>query len=206
MHHAALISTPSPAEFALDVQDLAHLAHLLPDSALELVRTIGPEAAVALMRGMPGVQLMIPKSADANPAGARRYEQLACLMGASAALALIEAYGGNALDVPVCHAAALEKRNRWIRQRFDHLTARSEGALSRRQAVYELGLELSTAGRSMTYRQIERAIEAADLTTRTGTGTSTSRSGPQADLFSPVASTTMPTSTTATTRKTAHHA
>lgn len=162
-----------PHAFELDADDLRSLAHLLPPSAAELARAIGAEAAAALMRELAGVQILVPRRADANPAGRRRHAQLEAIVGPRAMPALLANYGGNALDIPVCLAAVVEKRNRWIRARFDHLTSRAGGAISRRQAVYELGLELHTVRRGLTYRQIERAIEAGDA----------APPAPQADLF-----------------------
>jgi hypothetical protein len=169
--------TESPAmpAFELDADDLRHLAHLLPPSAAELARVVGPDAAAALMRELPGTQVLIPRRSDANPAGARRYAQLESIVGAAAMPALLAHYGGNALDIPLCVAAAVEKRNRWIRSRFDHLTSRKGGRLSRRQAVYELGLELASVRRGLTYRQIERAIEASDA--------EAGKPAPQEELF-----------------------
>jgi hypothetical protein len=152
--------------------DLVELGHLLPPSGLELVRTIGPRAAVALMRGLPGVQLVVPKHEHANPAGARRWAQLAEIVGAPQMPGLAAIYGGGLLDVPSCKALINEKRNRWLRRRFDELTTRpvepiaaepsSIPPMSKRQAVFELGLELAGARRGLTYRQIERLIDSAD--------------------------------------------
>lgn len=146
----------------LTAYDVRELAHLLPPSALELVRAIGPDAAVALIGGLPGVQLVVPKYAAANPAGARRWAQLAQLVGADVMPHLVAVYGGGQLDVPTCAALLLEKRNRWLRRRFDDLTAPAGPTLSRRSAVYELGIELALASHVLTYRQIERVIDAPD--------------------------------------------
>lgn len=176
--------TPAaPHAFELDADDLRALAHLLPPSAVELARAVGAEAAAALMRELPGVQILVPRRADANPAGARRHAQLAAIVGADAMPALLAHYGGGALDIPLCVAAAVEKRNRWIRARFDFLTSRRGGAISRRQAVYELGLELAGVRRGLTYRQIERAIEAGDAEAG-------ACERAQAELFPPAASAT----------------
>lgn len=53
--------------FDLTAADLHQLAHLLPPSAAELVRTVGADAAAALMRRLPGVQLQVPRHRAANP-------------------------------------------------------------------------------------------------------------------------------------------
>lgn len=152
------------ARFDLAAADLHELAHLLPPTAAELVRTVGEEAAVALMHRLPGVQLQVPKHRGANAAGARRWGQLAAVIGDAATQALATSHGGQVLDIPTCLALLNEKRNRWLRARFDGLTASARSAaaerpLSGRAAVYEIGVELAAAGRVMTYRQIERVLQ-----------------------------------------------
>lgn len=172
-----------PHAHEIDVADLQALAHLLPPSAVELVRAVGPQAACALLRELPGVQVFVPKHQAANAAGARRWEQLSRIVGAGAMPGLLRHYGGNVIDIPLCLAATVEKRNRWIRSRFDELTNPRGANLSKRSAVYEIGLEIATVRRGMTYRQIERAIDSADSTDSTAAEAAAEAESPQTTLF-----------------------
>lgn len=145
----------------LTAADLASLGHLLPRSGVDLVRCVGLQAALALLNGLPGVVMTMPKTPDANRHAARRWGQLAQVMGSAAVPALAAQYGGGPLEVPTCHQLRLEKRNRWLRERFDVLTANAGAGpgLSRNAAVYELGLELAQAGLCMTHQGIENVLD-----------------------------------------------
>lgn len=151
----------SKPEIHLTRGSLQALAHLLPPSALALVDAIGPEQALALIRQLPGVQLVVPKHANANAAGARRWALLAAVVGPDGMQRLAATYGGQMLEVPTCMAARLEQRNRWMRARFDEMTA---AGCTKAGAVYELGLELAAAGWLVTHRQIERCVDQPDIT------------------------------------------
>ncbi|MCU0963566.1 MAG: hypothetical protein MUF08_00580 [Burkholderiaceae bacterium] len=156
-----LVGRAVDPRFDLVAADLHELAHLLPPSAADLVRAVGQDAAAALMHRLAGVQLQVPRHRNANPAGARRWAQLEAVIGDAATEALARNHGGEVLDVPTCLALLVEKRNRWLRARFDWLTSSSGPGLpmSGRAAVYEIGIELVAAGRGMTYRQIERVLQ-----------------------------------------------
>jgi hypothetical protein len=145
-------------EFGLSVTDLRDWAELVPRSALDLVRAIGADAAVALMRGFGGAQLVVPKHADHNRAGAIRWWQLAEIVGEAAMPGLTAYYGGSLLDVPRCAQILAAKRDAWVRDRFDKLTGSLGAALSARDAVLSIGLDLAGAGSPLTYRAIERII------------------------------------------------
>ena len=145
----------------LTERSLHELAHLLPPSAVALVDAVGPVHALALIRQLPGVQLVVPNHCSANAAGARRWAMLAEVIGQQGMHDLAKAYGGQMLEVPTCIAARTEQRNRWLRQRFDEISAAGH---TKATAVYELGLELAAAGWLVTHRQIERCIDQPDLT------------------------------------------
>lgn len=148
-------------EIHLSPGSLQVLAHLLPPSATALVDALGPEPALALIRQLPGVQVVVPKHPNANAAGARRWQMLAAVVGPEAMPRLAAAYGGQMLEVPTCMAARIEQRNRWMRARFDELAAAGS---TKAVAVYELGLELAAAGWLVTHRQIERCVDQSDIT------------------------------------------
>ena len=122
----------------LTPEDCAAVAGCLPYTALALIKLLGAEAACALLNARPGVTIVIPKHPDANPAGAKRWAELAALIGEPAMQVLADKWGGEALSIPVCKRARLELRARRIRAHWDRLV-NAEG-LSGRQAVYEIGL------------------------------------------------------------------
>lgn len=174
--------------------DLATLAHLLPRRAADLVRVVGAADAAALLNALPGVVFVVPKRAAvrdgsfaAHRGAARRWKTLCSVVSAGAAEAIAGYYGGNALEVPTCHQLRVEKRNRWLRERFDALTSTRQAApgvraMSRTQAVYELGLELVERwGEAMSAQGIENALDS------TGPAAASRRTGPasaQTELFS----------------------
>lgn len=145
--------------------DLASLGHLLPRSGVDLVRCIGLQAALEILNGLPGAVMTMPKTPANNPHAARRWAQLVQVTGSAQAVRELAAqYGGGPLEVPTCHQLRLEKRNRWLRERFDALTAGNSAtkpgpAMSRNAAVYELGLELAQAGECMTHQGIENVLD-----------------------------------------------
>lgn len=140
----------------LTAADLAEVGHLLPYTAAHLLRVLGEGPALALLNTLPGVEMTIPKRADHNPAGARRWRMLAEIVGQDGMEQLAATFGGTVLDIPVCDEARREARNRAIRAEFDRLTMR-EG-FSKAQAVCELGL----VHRPITYRQLEKIIDRPD--------------------------------------------
>ncbi|MBF5004714.1 Mor transcription activator family protein [Diaphorobacter caeni] len=126
----------------VEVQDFSDFSHLMPETALLLVQCMEIEATVALLNAWPGVEVKVPRFPNANPAGARRWAQLAALVGETAMQKLAALYGGTVLEIPLCSRVRLEKRNRNIRSEFDQLTAKpptGEG-LSKAEAVQEIGM------------------------------------------------------------------
>lgn len=130
-------------------EDLAAVWSLLPYTAQALVGCLGAPAAAALLAARPGCTVQIPKRSNHNPAGARRWAELAGIVGEDGMQALAARWGGDVLDIPVCKEARAELRNRAIRAAFDRLTM-DEG-LSAKQAIYEIGL----AHAPITSRAIE---------------------------------------------------
>jgi hypothetical protein len=149
---------PALPHLGLTVDDLRELAHLAPAGALDLAGAIGAGPAVALMLGLGGAQVMVPKHPNHNRAGARTWAQLAEIVGDDAMPRLAARYGGFFLDVPLCTRLLAEKRDSWVRNRFDQLTHSKGPALSAREAVRTIGLDLAGAGKPLTYRAIERII------------------------------------------------
>lgn len=150
----------------LTVEDLEAVHDLLPYSARVLIKLLGPLAACALLNERPGVTIVVPKHADANPAGARRWAELAEIIGEPAMRLLAERFGGEVLSVPVCKAAREELRARAIRKEYDRLTRSEE--FSGRQAIYEIGLRFAP----ITSRAIEMICGRGDAV-----------GSPQLDLF-----------------------
>jgi hypothetical protein len=121
--------------------DLATVEALLPYTAQALIGCLGPAPAAALLAARPGCTLLIPKHPDKHPAGAKRWDELAGIIGEEAMHHLAKRYGGDVIDIPTCKQARDELRNRAIRKEFDRLTR--EEKLSGNQAVYEVGLKFA---------------------------------------------------------------
>lgn len=144
---------------AISANDLAALAAWVPPSGAELVRVLGVSGALALLNGLGGVQLWVPKGPCNNPAGARTWAYVARVVGEAAMLDLAREWGGQWLEVPTLDALRKERRNRAMRCQFDQLTAKApQGTgLSKARAVQELCLRFAP----ITWRQIETIVDRA---------------------------------------------
>lgn len=120
---------------------LAAIHGLLPHTALVLIDILGPRRACALLAARPGCRLLIPKHPDHNPAGRRRWAELAAIIGEAGMAQLAARWGGDVIDIPTCKAARDELRHRAIRAAYDRLTGAEK--LSGNQAIYEIGLQFA---------------------------------------------------------------
>ncbi|MBL8396146.1 MAG: hypothetical protein JNK99_15610 [Candidatus Accumulibacter sp.] len=145
-----------PSLLRLTPEDCEAVSGLLPYTALVLIATIGAAAACTLLNERPGVTINLPRRPDANPAGARRWAELAELIGEPAMAALAARFGGEVLSIPVCKAARAELRARAIRAMYDRLIGVER--FSGRQAIYEIGLAFAP----ITSRAIEGICTRAD--------------------------------------------
>lgn len=140
----------------LVVDDFTNLDHLMPETARLLVGCMGVEAAVALLNTWPGVEVKVPRFPDANPAGAKRWAQMAAVIGEPAMRKLAALYGGTVLEIPLCSRVQQEKRNRVIRQDFDRFTSKPPAGigLSKADAVQEIGMRYAP----ISVRQIKSIL------------------------------------------------
>lgn len=114
---------------------------LLPYSAQQIMDCLGDEAAAKLLAARPGCQFLVPRHADRHPSGAKRWAELAAIVGDEAMEALAARWGGDVIEIPTCKTARDELRARAIRAEFDRLTV--ESGYSGKQAVYEIGLKFA---------------------------------------------------------------
>lgn len=133
----------------MTADDLRAVWTLLPYTAQALMQCLGDAAAAQLLAARPGCQFLVPKHPDRHPAGAKRWAELAGVVGDEAMAKLAARWGGDVIEIPTCKAARDELRARAIRAEFDRLTTR-EG-LSGKQATYEIGLRFAP----ITSRAIE---------------------------------------------------
>lgn len=140
----------------LTVDDFANLDHLMPETARVLAGCMGVEAAVNLLNTWPGVEVKVPRFPDANPAGAKRWAQMAAVVGEPAMRTLAALYGGTVLEIPLCSRVQQEKRNRVIRQDFDRFTSKPPAGvgLSKAEAVQEIGIRYAP----ISVRQIKSIL------------------------------------------------
>lgn len=104
--------------------------HDLPETALDLIGLIGWERTQALIAELGGVPFPVPKRADNNAAGARRYLQLAEIVGRQAADLLLRCYGDDVLNIPNCKTALARARNRAMVSFYDSGATLEECALA----------------------------------------------------------------------------
>lgn len=139
----------------LTAEDIATVGHLLPGTAHDLIKRLGVQPALALLNAWPGVQFQMPRRADANAAGAKKWRIIVDIIGIEATETLAAYAGGDVLEVPMCRAARDELRHRAMRAEFDRLTL-DEGC-SKTQAVQILGLKYG-----LVYRQVEKVVDRPD--------------------------------------------
>lgn len=142
---------------AITADDLAVFGHLVPPSGAVLLRLLGVPSGLALINGLGGVQLWVPKGPCNHPGGARTWTYLAKVIGESAVAQLATEMGGQVLEVPTLDALRKERRNEAIRTQFDGLTAQApEGAgLSKAGAIRELCF----CHAPITWRQLESIVD-----------------------------------------------
>lgn len=145
---------------AITSADLQQFAHLVPPSGQCVLRMLGVPAGLALLNGLRGAQIVVPKGPCNNPGGARTWKQMACVIGEAAMSDLARQMGGECLEVPMLDALRTERRNQAIRSEFDQLTAKApqgEG-LSKARAVQEL-----SQTHVLTWRQLEVILDRPSL-------------------------------------------
>lgn len=125
----------------MKADELRAVWSLLPYTAQALMQCLGDEPAARLLAARPGCQFLVPKHPDRHPAGAKRWAELAEIVGDEAMAKLAERWGGDVIEIPTCKAARDELRARAIRAEFDRLTC-AEG-MSGKQAIYEIGLQFA---------------------------------------------------------------
>lgn len=145
-------------------QDLVSLAAWVPPGTAEMVRVLGTRLTVRLINRWPGVVMQVPVIESRHAAGIERRADLVRALGEADANALCAAWGGETLVLPVMRSLLREKRQRWLRQAFDDMTA-GGAAMSKGRAVTVLGLRLGAAGLPMTSRQISAALDRPDVVT-----------------------------------------
>ncbi|WP_396331032.1 Mor transcription activator family protein [Burkholderia anthina] len=127
--------------------DLRDVQHLFPPLAKTLVRLIGMDATLTLIEKMGGRKFPIPFRKNRN--GEARFEELAEVIGHTAAANLCKVFGGEDLEIPICWKAKRELVFRRMRREFDHITREH----SSNYAVAKLVLKFGT-----TDRQVRRIL------------------------------------------------
>ncbi len=113
--------------------DLEKVEHLLPDTLRQIAVLIGYPATLKLIDAFGGTTFTFVKGL--HPAGLKRLEQLACVVGRNAADTLNGHFAGTEMYIPNAAAAMREVRN----QRFIHdIKTLSEQGLSTVKAVAKL--------------------------------------------------------------------
>lgn len=131
----------------MDPETIALVEAAMPAMGKELIRTIGIEATLALVREFGGMELRFNKTG--NGRGADRFATIVETVGSDNAYRLAKEWTDEKVYIPFCCKAVSVLRNRAIIQDFDQLAKEHSGAEAVRQLVRKYGL---------TYRQIEKII------------------------------------------------
>ena len=121
---------------------------MLPKSAQNLVRLIGFELTMEMVRQMGGVEFCFP----VQPEG-REYDWLAEVVGKRAAKVLQTEYKGEPFYVPLCTRALKAGRNRLLIAAYEE---KIRAGRSGRAAVREILLD--SRFRGISYRTVENIV------------------------------------------------
>lgn len=128
-----------------ELQDLSTLPQF-PKTAGELIHIAGIDATAALITAWPGQEFPVPvHGRRANKLGARRFEQLAEIVGEEAAQRIVDHWGGLKLTIPNCKAAVWVRQQSDIRAMYDRLTGQK--GYSHPEAIFEIGIAHRVSGR-----------------------------------------------------------
>lgn len=106
-----LARIPRPEEFLYESD--------LPEAARDLVRLVGADGALAMIRELGGVPFPVPKAPDNNRQGAARYARLVELVGGEGAGRLVREYGNDTLSIPTCRNARSRAKRRAMAAFYD---------------------------------------------------------------------------------------
>lgn len=128
----------------LTEDDLREFAALLPESMLGMASVAGFAAVHALVSRCGGTILRIGKNDSAI--GRLLHQELAAIVGETAADRIETAYGGNCrMQIPRCKKAMNAVRNNAIRRDFDRHTSQMSGV----KAVNKIALEYGIGSRAV---------------------------------------------------------
>lgn len=100
--------------------DLSRVRHLLPETMVQIVDTIGVKAALDLVKAIGGARFKFGKGKNDTP----RLNMLFTAIGEEKTYELLRVFGGEELYVPRCEEALRELRNEQFRSEFFDLTER----------------------------------------------------------------------------------
>lgn len=112
--------------------DLDRVRHLLPETMVQIVDTVGVKAALDLVKAIGGARFKFGKGKNDTP----RLNMLFTAIGEEKTYELLRVFGGEELYVPRCEEALRELRNEQFRHEFFDLTQRQ--GMSRLMAMSTL--------------------------------------------------------------------
>ena len=117
----------------------------LPRVAVEIVGLIGLEAALILFVQFGGMVWRFTRGKENFGLGARRFDEMAEVVGRENALRLADAFGHDDVYIPTCSVARRALRHRSMVAEFDELTQ----TVSAREAVNRLAHRYGMSTRSI---------------------------------------------------------
>ncbi|MRN38953.1 mor transcription activator family protein [Neisseria sp. N95_16] len=135
--------------------DLSRVRHLLPETMVQIVDTIGVKAALDLVKAIGGARFKFGKGKNDTP----RLNMLFTAIGEEKTYELLRVFGGEELYVPRCEEALRELRNEQFRSEFFDLTERQ--GVSRLMAMSALCPRYQISDRT-GYNIVGSRTQAAD--------------------------------------------
>lgn len=148
----------TPPLHQITADDLVEFRHTIPDPMLQLMKVIGEGPALALFNAFMGVELTVPGADKRRARSAKLRDDLEAVIGAEATDKLAKEYGTERLQIPVFRELRMQKRLKYVRTAFDTRTASTGPAMSAREAIRSICMDLSRGGWPMTFHQIEMML------------------------------------------------
>lgn len=148
----------TPPLHQITAHDLVEFRHTIPAPMLDLMKCIGDGPALALFNAFMGVELRVPGADKRRTRSAKLRDDLEAVIGAEATDKLAKEYGTERLQIPVFRELRVQKRLKYVRTAFDTRTASTGPAMSAREAIRSICMDLNRGGWPMTFHQIEMML------------------------------------------------
>lgn len=144
----------------LDPETKELIISLLPRTGADFVRKIGFKSAIDLFNEFGGTTWQFSRRASGNAIAAKRFQEMADVVGEDNALRLADEFGYDSIYIPSCKRAMDALRKRLIVAEFDEMTK----VISVREATNQLVRRYR-----ISHSAINRCVNAGALPNRAKT-------------------------------------